>query len=169
MASGRIGGLVRGDHSEMSNCPLSPLPSLSMFLGSRQKVSAERGEGSRRWRKQEEAPGGGSMERVGCSEAAPRKPLTTGGNSPCCSCSWDTNAILLTHSPLAQDLGLDPRPDGGWDAPGSEEPGLGYPMSLWYTLDAPYPGSNIFFVCLHSFQMRRRWRRRKVRPESHRS
>lgn len=55
MASGRIGGLMRGDHSEMSNCPLSPLPSLSMFLGSRQKVSAERGEGSRRWRKQEEA------------------------------------------------------------------------------------------------------------------
>lgn len=51
MAYGRVGGLMRGDHSKMSNCPLSPLLSLSMFLGSRQKVSGERalgGGGSRK-------------------------------------------------------------------------------------------------------------------------
>lgn len=46
MASGGVGGLMRRDHSRMSNCPLSPFPSLSMFLGSRQKVSGERALGS---------------------------------------------------------------------------------------------------------------------------
>lgn len=51
MASGRVGDLMRGDHSRMSNCPLSPFPSLSLFLGSRQKVSGDRalgGGGSRK-------------------------------------------------------------------------------------------------------------------------
>lgn len=50
-ASGRVGDLMRGDHSRMSNCPLSPFPSLSLFLGSRQKVSGDRalgGGGSRK-------------------------------------------------------------------------------------------------------------------------
>lgn len=112
MASGRVGGLMRGDHSEMSNCPLSPLLSLSMFLGSRQKVSGERAQGGGGSRKKQKNPlllegevwQPASMERVGCSKETPDNRW-----------EWSLLLLQLGHechlvNPLSSYPGLGFRP-----------------------------------------------------------